>query len=277
MHSSSETFKYYKFLKHQRPCPIFHGKVLLYHQIGCHFCATCWNFSDKELFPLVFDEIFDNQHDHLVHAQSETTETSGKTLKIVSSQISEPVNLENSNGFIAHFYSISEAVMPAITLGFLGTDGRIGELCQYFRVSSRFIRICLSSKIRLHRNFYNKKVEILSCSWSFSFYRVVWSGLYSVLVRLGYGFEMTYGLQVENFMCSISSWKNKNDFNNSFLGPNNTVRGGHIQPEKSALHFSRRSGRGRLAGAPEQNWGCADQTGQWIAASGIKISWKLKR
>ncbi|PAV62766.1 hypothetical protein WR25_26966 [Diploscapter pachys] len=41
--------------------------------------------------------------------------------------------LQNSNGFIAHFYSISEAVMPAITLGFLGTDGRIGELCQYFR------------------------------------------------------------------------------------------------------------------------------------------------
>uniref|UniRef100_A0A1I7XW57 Exocyst subunit Exo70 family protein n=1 Tax=Heterorhabditis bacteriophora TaxID=37862 RepID=A0A1I7XW57_HETBA len=41
--------------------------------------------------------------------------------------------LKNPNGFIAHFYNISEAVSPAITLGFLGTDGRIGELCQYFK------------------------------------------------------------------------------------------------------------------------------------------------
>lgn len=42
--------------------------------------------------------------------------------------------LKNPDGFIAKFYNISETVMPAITLGFLGTDERLGELCQYFKV-----------------------------------------------------------------------------------------------------------------------------------------------
>ncbi|KAE9413895.1 hypothetical protein Angca_005326, partial [Angiostrongylus cantonensis] len=41
--------------------------------------------------------------------------------------------LKDGNGFIAHIYDISETVSPAITLGFLGTDSRIGELCQYFK------------------------------------------------------------------------------------------------------------------------------------------------
>ncbi|CAJ0610245.1 unnamed protein product [Cylicocyclus nassatus] len=41
--------------------------------------------------------------------------------------------LKDPNGFIAHIYNVSEAVSPAITLGFLGTDPRIGELCQYFK------------------------------------------------------------------------------------------------------------------------------------------------
>ncbi|KIH65811.1 hypothetical protein ANCDUO_03863 [Ancylostoma duodenale] len=41
--------------------------------------------------------------------------------------------LKDQHGFIAHIYNVSEAVSPAITLGFLGTDPRIGELCQYFK------------------------------------------------------------------------------------------------------------------------------------------------
>ncbi|KAK6029738.1 hypothetical protein OSTOST_04145 [Ostertagia ostertagi] len=41
--------------------------------------------------------------------------------------------LKDQNGFIAHIYDVSEAVSPAITLGFLGTDSRIGEICQYFK------------------------------------------------------------------------------------------------------------------------------------------------
>ncbi|CAI5453628.1 unnamed protein product [Caenorhabditis angaria] len=41
--------------------------------------------------------------------------------------------LKNPDGFISKFYDISETVMPAITLGFLGTDERLGELCQYFK------------------------------------------------------------------------------------------------------------------------------------------------
>ncbi|CAJ0938411.1 unnamed protein product, partial [Mesorhabditis belari] len=41
--------------------------------------------------------------------------------------------LQYPNGFIAHFYNISEAVSPSITLGFLGTDQALGELCHYFK------------------------------------------------------------------------------------------------------------------------------------------------
>lgn len=41
--------------------------------------------------------------------------------------------LKDQHGFIAHIYDVSEAVSPAVTLGFLGTDARVGELCQYFK------------------------------------------------------------------------------------------------------------------------------------------------
>uniref|UniRef100_A0A915PK84 Uncharacterized protein n=1 Tax=Setaria digitata TaxID=48799 RepID=A0A915PK84_9BILA len=38
-----------------------------------------------------------------------------------------------ANGFISHFYDISEAASPSITLGFLGTDEHLRELCHYFK------------------------------------------------------------------------------------------------------------------------------------------------
>ncbi|GMT33015.1 hypothetical protein PFISCL1PPCAC_24312 [Pristionchus fissidentatus] len=38
-----------------------------------------------------------------------------------------------AEGFIAHFYNISETVSPAITLGFLGTDETVRDLCLYFK------------------------------------------------------------------------------------------------------------------------------------------------
>uniref|UniRef100_A0A0R3RPP2 Mitoguardin n=1 Tax=Elaeophora elaphi TaxID=1147741 RepID=A0A0R3RPP2_9BILA len=38
-----------------------------------------------------------------------------------------------ANGFISHFYDISEAASPSITLGFLGTDEHLRELCNYFK------------------------------------------------------------------------------------------------------------------------------------------------
>ncbi|VDP20540.1 unnamed protein product [Onchocerca flexuosa] len=38
-----------------------------------------------------------------------------------------------ANGFIAHFYDISEVASPSITLGFLGTDEHLRELCHYFK------------------------------------------------------------------------------------------------------------------------------------------------
>ncbi|KAK6111908.1 hypothetical protein QQG55_45550 [Brugia pahangi] len=38
-----------------------------------------------------------------------------------------------ADGFISHFYNISEAASPYITLGFLGTDEHLRELCHYFK------------------------------------------------------------------------------------------------------------------------------------------------
>ncbi|VDN03054.1 unnamed protein product [Thelazia callipaeda] len=38
-----------------------------------------------------------------------------------------------SDGFISHFYDISEAASPTIVLGFLGTDEHLRDLCHYFK------------------------------------------------------------------------------------------------------------------------------------------------
>ncbi|XGW34655.1 hypothetical protein V3C99_018554 [Haemonchus contortus] len=55
--------------------------------------------------------------------------------------------LKDQHGFIAHVYDVSEAVSPAITLGFLGTDSRIGELCQYFKEQiTQFVADIFNSK-----------------------------------------------------------------------------------------------------------------------------------
>ncbi|VDN59248.1 unnamed protein product [Dracunculus medinensis] len=41
--------------------------------------------------------------------------------------------LQVKNGFISHFYDISEVISPTITLGFLGTNDHMRELCYYFK------------------------------------------------------------------------------------------------------------------------------------------------
>ncbi|KAF6214814.1 hypothetical protein GE061_009557 [Apolygus lucorum] len=37
------------------------------------------------------------------------------------------------NGFMAHFYDISEQMSPLMAWGFLGPDDRLREICQYFK------------------------------------------------------------------------------------------------------------------------------------------------
>jgi hypothetical protein len=37
-------------------------------------------------------------------------------------------------GFIAHFYAVSEAVSPTLAWGFLGPDGPLKEMCNFFKV-----------------------------------------------------------------------------------------------------------------------------------------------
>ncbi|KAL1124385.1 hypothetical protein AAG570_001014 [Ranatra chinensis] len=41
--------------------------------------------------------------------------------------------LSYPNGFMAHFYSISEQMSPLMAWGFLGPDERLKEICQYFK------------------------------------------------------------------------------------------------------------------------------------------------
>jgi Mitoguardin len=42
--------------------------------------------------------------------------------------------LQNPQGFMAHFYTISEHISPLMAWGFLGTNDELKETCKYFRV-----------------------------------------------------------------------------------------------------------------------------------------------
>lgn len=41
--------------------------------------------------------------------------------------------LKYSDGFLSHFYSISEQVSPVLVWGFLGPEGSLNSTCNYFR------------------------------------------------------------------------------------------------------------------------------------------------
>lgn len=43
--------------------------------------------------------------------------------------------LKYPNGFMAHFYAISEQMSPLMAWGFLGPDENLKSICFYFRVS----------------------------------------------------------------------------------------------------------------------------------------------
>jgi Mitoguardin len=42
-------------------------------------------------------------------------------------------------GFIAHFYAVSEAVSPTLAWGFLGPDGPLKDMCNFFKVLTRAV------------------------------------------------------------------------------------------------------------------------------------------
>ena len=42
--------------------------------------------------------------------------------------------LRFQDGFVAHFYDVSEHLSPVLAWGFLGPDPNASELCMYFRV-----------------------------------------------------------------------------------------------------------------------------------------------
>jgi len=46
-----------------------------------------------------------------------------------------PSSLQNKEGFMAHFYLLSETISPTLVWGFLGTDTTLRARCLQFRVS----------------------------------------------------------------------------------------------------------------------------------------------
>uniref|UniRef100_A0A0M3IW24 F-box domain-containing protein n=1 Tax=Ascaris lumbricoides TaxID=6252 RepID=A0A0M3IW24_ASCLU len=65
---------------------------------------------------------------------SQSMKESTLTTVIWSMLKAKRARLSLTNGFISHFYDISEVISPVITLGFLGTDEHMRDLCQYFKV-----------------------------------------------------------------------------------------------------------------------------------------------
>jgi hypothetical protein len=43
--------------------------------------------------------------------------------------------LQYSDGFVAHFYDLSEHIMPTLAWGFLGPPTDLQDLCIFFKVS----------------------------------------------------------------------------------------------------------------------------------------------
>lgn len=43
------------------------------------------------------------------------------------------LKVEYREGFMAHFYVISEQISPLMAWGFFGTDENLKDICQYFR------------------------------------------------------------------------------------------------------------------------------------------------
>ena len=49
-------------------------------------------------------------------------------------------SLQHKDGFMAHFYLLSETISPTLVWGFLGTDTTLRARCLQFRVSSSLHR-----------------------------------------------------------------------------------------------------------------------------------------
>ena len=43
--------------------------------------------------------------------------------------------LQYTSGFVAHMYDISAHVTPVLAWGFLGPEGKLKDVCEYFKVS----------------------------------------------------------------------------------------------------------------------------------------------
>ncbi|VDK59278.1 unnamed protein product [Anisakis simplex] len=69
----------------------------------------------------------------------------------------------HQNGFIAHFYNISEVISPTITLGFLGTDEHVRGLCQYFKEQTFSF---VSDIFNINRVRYTELNELADDIWA---------------------------------------------------------------------------------------------------------------
>ena len=51
---------------------------------------------------------------------------------------------QDQYGFMAHFYVVSQYVLPVLAWGFLGPDEELRRVCEYFKV--KFMRKCLLAR-----------------------------------------------------------------------------------------------------------------------------------
>lgn len=86
------------------------------------------------------------------------------TLRTVVSSVlrSKRARLSRSDGFLAHFYDVSEAVSPSLAWGFLGSDQNLRELCYFFK--DQVCTFC-TDIFSFHRVRYTNLHELSNDVW----------------------------------------------------------------------------------------------------------------
>jgi hypothetical protein len=62
--------------------------------------------------------------------------------------------LKFPDGFMSHFYAISEQMSPLMAWGFLGPDENLKDTCQFFKVCMEVWKVQMSSEWRGYRNMF---------------------------------------------------------------------------------------------------------------------------
>jgi hypothetical protein len=62
--------------------------------------------------------------------------------------------LKFPDGFMSHFYDISEQMSPLMAWGFLGPDEKLKDICQFFKVRMELWKVQMNSDWTGCRNVF---------------------------------------------------------------------------------------------------------------------------